>query len=130
MSNCIHFHDPEVFFSAQEIDLPAFQKRCARLRNEVPQLMSDGTTQEREDQNFAWYLSSNSFFAEDGVTIQFGEGNSTHTHRDFRYTVAYLLAPYMRRFKAHTFTLSDEYDGFQDRFKHTVVFKPAKRNPQ
>ena len=126
MSNCIQFHNPEVFFSAKEIDLPAYRERCDRLRNSDPRNMPGKTDQEREDKSFAWFLSSNSDFRADGVVIRFGEGNSSHTHRDFRYTILCLLSPYMKRFKAHVFVLSDEYDGFSTRFRETFVFKPNR----
>ncbi len=125
MSNCIDFHNPEVFFGADEIDLATYRERCERLKGLNPMVACQHQFQSEEDRNFAWFLARNSRFIEDGVVIRFGEGYSSHTWRDFEYTVKYLLGPYMRRLKAHTFKLSDEFDGFSSRFSETVVFKPA-----
>ena len=126
MSNCIHFHNPEVFFSAAEFQVSDFRSRCERLKSFLPWKMPDATDEERAEQYFVWYLACNSKFTQDGVMVSFGEGHSTHTHRDFRYTVEYLLAPYMKRNKVHTFVLSDEYDGFKSKFRQMVVFRRKK----
>ena len=135
MSNCIHFHNPEVRFTAKEFDVASFRERWERLKEQNPNFMSGGDEENREaeyyqkeaDRYFCWFLTLNSRFDAGDVIISFGEGYSTHTWRDFRYTMSHLLAPYLKRFKTHTFKLSDEFDGFESCFHETVVFKPRRK---
>jgi len=55
------------------------------------------------------------------ITIYFGQGNSGHTWRDFRWLINGIIQPLMLREKTHRFLLKDE--GMDGLFYEDVSFK-------
>ncbi len=112
MSNCIELHNYEVVFSQDEFDVETYLKVLEEHKEHkrTPEL----------DDSFCWFLRDNSSVKTntDGIKsiiIRFGKGQSSHTWRDFKWTIWY-LNQFIKKPKTHTFTASDEFDGFNQLF--------------
>lgn len=100
MSNCISLADNRVEFQYGEID-------SAKLEQLIAPHKEHGYPPNSEDW-VCWFLRDNtSFDMGGGVTIRFGEGQSSHTWRDFRYIILQ-LKEYMLTDKWHEFQVEDE----------------------
>ena len=119
MSNCIELYPStaKVLFLPHEIDGVALKAKLDTIPAENP-------AGEGKDSKYWWFLNhQNVKFQDNGsVQIHFGRARSSHTWRDFRYTINQLLNPYMKSKKFHRFVAGDEYDGFESRFYINVTF--------
>lgn len=125
MSNCIWFHQAQgktnkVVFLKDEIDVAGFKAMVATARD-----VKTGSTLTDEEVGAYyswWFLQDNHIADARGVVIFFGEGRSTHTHRDFEGLMK-VLQPFLKKPKYHTFCITDEFDGGQKMFFMDVEFK-------
>lgn len=109
MSNCIHIDTPRLVLSYSQVDASGLHD----LVNRVIDLPDAPDWQSDPDGNCAWwFLSTNVEFTPKGVTITFGQGRSSHTNRDFRYTLM-ILSKFMMQSVKVRFTTRDEYDNFE-----------------
>jgi hypothetical protein len=84
MSNCISLNAPPVRLTAMQIDVVALKTLVQRVKDlrEPPSCDTDG------DGYIAWWFLSHAQFDGDKmVFIEFGDGRSTHTWRDFGATM-------------------------------------------
>lgn len=116
MSNCISLRNNEVFFSKEEINLP----KLKALLDSVPDDYKEASDKGGDIETAWWFLSKNTVLDDNGAIITFGEGNSTHTWRDFRGLVNSVLKPLMLKEKTHTFRAHDE--GFPGWGSLIVIF--------
>jgi hypothetical protein len=116
MSNCIKIHNYAVHFYPDEFDIKSFKK-------EIEEHKSHDILQVED--TFCWFLRDNSSVLTNGVVIEFGQGRSSHTYRDFKQTVRH-LSKFMLRDKVCTFDISTEGDGFDQISKMRVRFS---KNP-
>lgn len=123
MSNCVQLENHVVRFANQEIDA----KALLIFLEGLPPSLNDNMT--GEQQNAWWFLATCTYYHSWGVEIRFGEGRSSHTHRDVRGVVD-VLRPFMKKHKKHTFIARDESDGFQQCFNYPVVFGKEAEKPK
>ncbi len=116
MSNCITLRNNEVFFSKEEIDMV----KLRALLDSVPKEYDKARSIGGDIETAWWYLSENTVLDDNGAIITFGEGNSSHTWRDFRGLINSVLKPLMLKEKTHTFRAHD--DGFPGWGSLIVVF--------
>ncbi len=109
MSNCVEIKRQDVWFGAEEIDIPKFRELVDRV-NLLPQ-PPDGL-KDRDGYFAWWFLSSNVEFGLAGLVIHFGRGRSSHTWRDLQGTLM-VLGQFMLKPKKHVFRIADELDGFE-----------------
>ena len=112
MSNCIDIELSLVTLTSKEFRVRDYKEL---IESHKPHLEQDFDV----DDAVCWFLTDNSFFKDDSVTIAFGRGRSGHTWRDFRWTI-WFLNQYFLAHVSHTFLISDEYDGFETQFPVTV----------
>jgi len=136
MSNCIQLHNFSVKFYEDEIDITKFFEAVdeyERRGDPYDHEKRCGCPIDKEDAfkhyMFWYFLSKNSEVRSDEkgkyLRIRFGKGRSEHTHRDFKQTI-WAINLFMKKPKKHTFTLADEYDGFDELEQETVLFQPFK----
>lgn len=128
MSNCIEIKNCAVTFAADEIDIPKLKADIEEKKDGPPFIDSEHGSGTMNNMVY-WFLNDyNVSFKEDSVTIRFGAGRSSHTNRDFRGIINY-LSDFMLKSKSHTFTIYDEYDGFQTPGRMEVTFSPKVEAP-
>jgi hypothetical protein len=82
MSNCIDFNSPPVRLTGMQIDVPALKALVEKVKD------LEKAPAEWGDENIAWwFLSHAEFDGNKSVLIDFGNGRSTHTFRDFGATM-------------------------------------------
>lgn len=116
MSNCIEIvRGRKVVFLKDEIDIEKFKV----LVDSVAGLPAAPT--ERDGNIAWWFLQRNSLVDQRGVVINFSEGRSSHTWRDFEATLE-VLKGFMKKPKHHHFVVSDEFDDFRSQSALDVEF--------
>jgi len=116
MSNCIEFrkNSQRVHFTSKQLDIPAFLEEAAKHRDhEYPFDLGD-----QGQCGFCWFVRSNyelqyALGKPWAIVFYFGEGQSSHTWRDFRWLLHH-LNQYILQPKDHTFWLADESDGYRE----------------
>ena len=112
MSNCVHIYDTTVF-PFGTIDHERLFKEAEKIQS-LPESPKDfkGST-------IWWFLGSNNMWIEKSqLHINLGDARSSHTQRDLRQ-VFYVLSEYLyhpERDMKMKVNLSDEYDGFKQKF--------------
>lgn len=129
MSNCISIRDGAVTFSPQEMNLPALLL-ALEVHKDCKGFELHGRDNEMEwaCQNAQWFLvkGRNLEVSTRGVRVTFGDGNSSHTWRDFRGTVLF-LNKFMLRTKTHVVSLRDDDMGGGSFGRSTVIFSPNEK---
>lgn len=105
MSNCIELRRSVVLFTATEIELTKFKELIDQSKDDDKNKFEDTVKY-----LVRWFLWRNTEFVTDSVIVQFGEGESSHTFRDFRQTINLVLKPLMKKSKTHTFQAKDSDD--------------------
>lgn len=131
MSNCIDFHEGTnvISFTRDEIDVAAVVKylELADTGEKHPDMGAPDTPENEKlwfNHNLWWFFSKkNVDVVNGGIYVRLGEGQSSHTRRDYRYIMNYVIKPIMKKSKGWRFILSDEYDGHDSRFMEYVDFK-------
>lgn len=131
MSNCINIVKGTyvVRFSSDIIDVGKvreYLKRAEESDNAASGLAFGGSPQDCNEfktfsNNLWWFFSHRNISIDAmGVVVRFGEGESSHTWRDFRWVLDCVIKPIMKGSKVHVFTTEDEYDGFKSQisWKH------------
>ncbi|KKK81234.1 hypothetical protein LCGC14_2815560, partial [marine sediment metagenome] len=80
-----------------------------------------------------WFFSYRNVSVDNmGVVVRFGEGQSSHTWRDFDHLLDYIIKPIMKRSKVHVFCTRDECDGFEseERWRHDFYEGTPPPKPQ
>jgi hypothetical protein len=90
MSNPINISDPEITFTAEEFDIPAFVKDCTRASN--PEYRGNNVYGEahRHLSTMRWFLSSNHRVDNNQIHFSLDKGRPALTVRDFRAIVSVL----------------------------------------
>jgi len=120
MSNCIQIVKGSniVRFNSDDIDIDKVKEYLKRADQ------SKGTGKSEEDRfndNLWWFFSHDNVSIDAmGVVVRFGEGESTHTWRDFDWVLDCVIKPIMKRSKVHVFCTRDEFDCFdsEERWRH------------
>lgn len=128
MSNCIEFikGTGTVRFSPDVIDGSRVQEYLIRARkSEGKHVWEDWKTDEQKFEDNLWWFFNEKNVSIDfaGVLVRFGEGQSSHTWRDLKYTLNYIIKPLMLQSKLHWFIITDEYDGFEAEERWRLDFK-------
>ena len=120
MSNCISLRNREVLFSKDEIDFVKFQV----LMDSVPKTFKEAEILDKEDNgnrvDAFWFLDGNVFNLSEGILIEFGNGRSSHTWKDFLRLINIVMKPLMLKEKSHSFKAKSE--GFTSWGNLVVVF--------
>lgn len=113
MSNAIDLKNNEVEFTSDEFDVAGFAEihRQHELHTKADLESSD---------LFCWFIRFNFKYERNKVIIRFGDGQSSHTWRDFAQTINFLKS-FMKREKKHTFKISDE-NNFKEYFNKEIIF--------
>jgi len=102
MSNCIEIHSNRLELSDTFFNVSAFQDWFNEQKD---------TDERGGSTGFYWFLKRNTEIEENKVVVRVGQGNSSHTWRDFKWLVWTLNSFFTFPFK-HTFQVADEMDGF------------------
>jgi hypothetical protein len=121
MSNCINIRRSKVFFGAMDMDVQGFVKEVQRIHALPRDPYNEKDQATWRESCIWWFLGRNVTPGAGGVVVEFGEGKSDHTWRDF-CSVCKIIGSYMKRVKKHTFDLADEGDGFTTRGAFQVTF--------
>ena len=120
MSNCVSLRNHKVFFSKDEIDIA----KLKALMDSVPETLKQAELLDKEDNgnrvDTFWFLDGNVFNLGEGVLIEFGNGRSSHTWKDFLRLVNVIINPLMIKEKSHSFKAKSE--GFTSWGNLVVVF--------
>lgn len=125
MSNCIDIirGSNVVLFKSDDIDVGKVKEYLKRA--DLPKVLHVFENVKSEEDRFNdslwWFFSRRNVSIDDmGVTVIFGEGQSSHTSRDFNWVLNCVIKPIMKRSKTHIFCTRDEYDGYleETRWKH------------
>lgn len=109
MSNCIQILNPEIRFPYPYFDTQRFAICWAQVPDEMPEF-------DDPKNGWWWFLSTNVIFEINGdVRILLGQGRSSHTHRDLRWTLIQLAKFVLRDTDVHVI-MKDEYDNFESIF--------------
>lgn len=128
MSNCIDI----VYKSV--IDLKPYQIDAVGLRNLITkaeeEVNNDNSVSEKVPTDLRaawWYLSANTvFLTRGGVRIFLGRGRSSHTWRDFRWTLS-VLKQFIRSPVIVRFGITDEYDNHKSIVRTSVDLQKGLR---
>ncbi len=124
MSNCIRLTRNKVTFTADDIDIAKVVDlmSCAKYPHPYPDINDKEGL--RAMGAWWWFSKANVYVDPQGryVTVNFGEGHSSHTWRDFGWLLNQ-IKDMMKRSVIHTFYIRDEYDGFRSIGPFTVNFK-------
>lgn len=125
MSNCIEIVKESniVRFNSDDIDIGKVKEYLKRAdQSKDKHVWEEGKSEEdRFNDNLWWFFSHSNVSIDDmGVVVRFGEGESSHTWRDFDWVLNYVIKPIMKRSKVHVFCTTDEFDNFQteERWRH------------
>jgi hypothetical protein len=120
MSNCISLRNSEVLFSKDEIDFVKLKV----LMDSVPETLKQAELLDKEDDgnrtDSFLFLDGNTIIKPDGVFIEFGNGRSSHTWKDFLRLVNVVIKHLMIKEKSHSFKVKSE--GFTSWGNLVVVF--------
>ncbi len=125
MSNCIEIVKGSniVRFNSDDIDIDKVREYLKRAdQSKGKHVWESGKNAEDKFNDSLWWFFSHSNVSIDdmGVVVRFGEGQSTHTWRDFDWVLDQAIKPIMKRSKVHVFCTRDEFDGFdsEERWAH------------
>lgn len=122
MSNCIRLTKNRVIFTADEIDISKVLDFVSSAK--YPAVYPDINDKEglRAMSAYWWFSERNVELHGSYIIVNFGEGHSSHTWRDFRWLLNE-IAKMMKKAKYHTFYVRDEFDGFKEVGRLNINFQ-------
>lgn len=128
MANCIEFRrgSENVVFRKERFNVQAFLDEMKKHADHQHPFFGKDENGNHTQCNVCWFLRDNYELTSNGdIRVYFGQGNSTHTTRDFQWLCSYLNKYVTDPFKVIFYT-ADEFDDFKQTFRKVIEFTPLE----